>query len=347
MSTAWTRRARSAALALICTALGSCGAADDGQRPSSPALLTIGSNPAGTHVYAVAAGLAAVLQKNGGMRSTIRPFSGSSAYLPLIQRGEIGLGLNTSIDSYLAFTGSPPYETPMSNLRMIAMIFPLPIMYMVRADSDLQRVEDLRGLSVVIDFRANAAMKQLHTGVLATGGITPEDVTPVVVAGLPEAMRMLTEGRADAVPTGLNTALALQVNASLPGGIRYITMGAQPERLTQVMPGAVPTTIEPDEGDVGISEPIVVAGVTDLLNTSVTMPEDRVYAITRTIVESWDELRRDNPQIADTTLEQAVPSQIVHPYHAGAVRYYMEAGLWTPAHEASQQRLLDTIAAER
>jgi TRAP transporter TAXI family solute receptor len=324
--------------------LALCGC-DSSENTETNRVLTIGSNPAGTHVYAVAAGLAKVLQENGGIRTTIRPFSGSSVYLPLMQRGEIGLGLNTSIDSYLSFSGLPPYEQPMRNLRMIAMIFPLPIMYMVRADSDIRRIEDLRGRNVVIEFRAIAAMGQLHTGILATGGLTPDDVNPVIVAGLPESMDMLSQGRADAVPTGINTALALQVNASIPSGIRYITMGADEPRLAEIMPGAAPVTIEPSQGEPGIFEPIRVAGVTDLLNTSVAMSEERVYEITRTIIESWEELRRDYSQISDTTLEQAVPSDIVHPYHAGAVRYYREAGMWTPAHQESQDRLLAEIGA--
>lgn len=342
MFTAWSRSL--AACIAVCITLSGCGDADNATQSR---LLTIGSNPAGTHVYAVAAGLAKVLQENGGIRTTIRPFSGSSVYLPLMQRGEIGLGLNTSIDSYLAFSGLPPYDAPMSNLRMIAMIFPLPIMYMVRADSDLQRVEDLRGRNVVVAFRANAALEQLHTGILATGGLTPQDVSPVVVAGLPEAMRMLTEGRADAVPTGLNTALALQVHATLPGGIRYITMGAEEARLPEIMPGALPVTIAPEAGTVGITQPIRVAGVVDLLNTSAAMPDDQVYAVTKTILESWDELRRDYTQIADTPIEAAVPSNIVHPYHAGAVRYYQEAGFWTPAHQADQDRLLSGLGVSR
>ena len=332
---------RTCALAAV-AALYGCGSANDAEQRQ---LLTIGANPAGTHVYAVAAGLAKVLQENGGIRTTIRPFSGSSVYLPLMQRGEIGLGLNTSIDSYLSFSGLPPYDNPMRNLRMLAMIFPLPIMYMVRADSDIESVEDLRGRSIVIAFRANAALEQLHTGILATGGLTPADVNPVVVAGLPEAMRMLTEGRAEAVPTGLNTALALQVNASLSSGIRYITMGTDEERLAAIMPGSAPTTIEPRPGVVGIDEPIRVAGVNDLLNTSTALPEEQAYSIVRTIYESWDELRRDYSQIAGTPIEAVVPADIVHPYHAGAVRYYREIGVWTPTHQRNQDRLLAAIGA--
>lgn len=323
--------------ALLLTVAG-CGESGDQSSGAAPRLLTIASNPAGTHVYAVAAGLAKVLQDEGGMRATIRPFSGSSVYLALLQRGEVSLGLNVSIDAYLAYAGLPPYDTRMDRLRLLAMMFPLPIMYMVRADSDMHRVEDLRGRRVVITFRANASLEQLHTGILATGGITPSDVTPVIVAGLPEAMDMLSQGRADAVPTGLNTALALQVNSTLPGGIRYVTMGANEARLAEIMPGSEPVTIMP--GEVGVSVPTRVAGIVDYLNTSTHMSEELAYEIVKTIHANWAGLRADLTQMEDTPVEAMAPANIVHPYHEGAVRYYREVGLWTDAHQRNQERLL-------
>lgn len=300
--------------------------------------LTIGSNPAGTHVYAVAAGLAKVLQEKRDIRATIRPFSGSSVYLPLLQRGEMALGLNISIDGYLSYNGLPPYDAPMKNLRLLGMMFPLPIMYMVRADSDLRRVEDLRGKRVVITFRANAALEQLHTAILATGGLTPDDVEAVTVAGLPEAMRMLTEGRADAVPTGLNTALTLQVNSTLPDGIRYITMGRDEAKLAEIMPGS--RVVPADPATVGVDGPTRVAGIVDYLDTGTRLTEEQAYEIIKTIHSSWEELRRDYPQMRPVSADEVAPADSVIPYHAGAVRYFKEAGLWTEAHERNQARLL-------
>jgi uncharacterized protein len=300
--------------------------------------ITIGSNPAGTHVYAVAAGLAKVLNERSGMRATIRPFSGSSVYIPMMQRGEIALGLNTSIDSYLSYNGLPPYADAMNNLRLVANIFPLPIMYMVRADSNLRRVEDLRGQRVVVAFRANAALEQLHHGILATGGLTENDVRAITVAGLPDAMRLLQEGRADAVPTGLDTALALQVHSSLSEGIRYVTMGEDEDRLAEIMPGATPVTMTPGPGSVGLAGPTRVAGVADYLNTGTHLSDDQVYRIVRTLHENWEELRRDYVQIRPTQANELAPSDNLHPYHPGAIRYYREAGLWSSAHDANEGR---------
>lgn len=326
---------------VLCALLTACSQpSNDSAAGSAPRQITIGSNPAGTHVYAVAAGLAKLLQEQGGLRTTLRPFSGSSVYLPLLERGEIGLGLNTSIDSYLAYNGLPPYAQPMRHLRLLGMMFPLPIMYMVRADSGMRSVEDLRGKRVVVTFRANAALAQLHRAILATGGLTLDDVQPLTVAGLPEAMRALTEGRADAVPTGLNTALSLQVHSSIPGGIRYLTMGDDEKQLGDIMPGAQVVTAMPSENGVGIDEPIRVAGLVDFLNTGTHLPDDTAYRIVKTIHENWTQLRRDYVQMSSTSAPEMVPSDNVHPYHAGAIEYFKEAGLWTDAHERNQARLL-------
>ena len=304
------------------------------------------SNPAGTNVYTVAGGLAELIQETAGIRSTIRPFSGSSVYLPMLQRGEVALGLNTNIDGYLSYRGLPPYETPMTNLRTLGMMFPLNITFMVRADSDLYRVEDLRGQRVVVRFRANVALEQLHRGILATGGLGFDDVEAMTVAGLGEAATALREGRADAVPIGIGTALGMETNAALSDGIRYLTMGQDEARLAEVMPGTRVVTVAPRENSVGIPGPIRVSGVPDMLNTGVHMSEDLAYEIIRTIHSNWDTLRGDVSLVAEIAADELAPADNMHPYHPGAVRYYREVGLWTDAHEQNQAALLALAAPQ-
>lgn len=325
------------ALLILAGNLLGCGGGDQ---------ITIASMPTGTNVYTVSAGLAKLVQESAGIPATIRPFSGSSVYLPMLHRGEVALGLNTGIDSYLSFRGLPPYEAPMTNLRTLGMIFPLNIMFMVRADSEFYRIEDLRGQRVVVTFRANAALEQLHRGILATGGLELGDIEPMTVAGLTEAVRALQEGRADAVPIGLGTALSLQVDSALPDGIRYLTMGQDESRLAQVMPGTRIITIEPGRNRLGVPEPIRVSSVPDMLNTGVQMNEQQAYEIVRTIHTNWDALSTSLSQLSGMTAADIAPADSTLPYHPGAIRYYREAGLWTDAHEANQAELIRLASRE-
>lgn len=330
-------------LALI-VALGGCGGG--GETGGNTQQITIASNPAGTNVYTVAGGLAKLIQERSGLRATIRPFSGSSVYIPMLQRGEVALGLNTNIDGYLSYRGLPPYSTPMTNLRTLGMVFPLNITFMVRADSDLYRIEDLRGQRVVVRFRANVALEQLHRGILATAGLDFDDVEAMTVAGLGEAATALREGRADAVPIGIGTALGMETNAALSDGIRYLTMGQNEARLAEVMPGTRVITIQPSANSVGITDPIRVSSVPDMLNTGVHMSDEQAYLIVSTIHTNWDALREDVSLIADVPAEDLAPADNMHPYHPGAVRYYREAGLWTEAHEQNQAALLALAAGQ-
>ena len=302
--------------------------------------IAIGSNPAGTNYYVVASGIAKLLQDETGIPSTVRPFSGSSVYMPMLQRGEIALGINTQIDSQVAYTAQDPYPAAMSNLRLVAAMMPLRDNLMVRADSGITRIEDLRGRRVVVAIRSNVALERWHWSLLSTGGLGPDDVEMVSVASLPDGVRLLTEGRVDAAPIGIATALARQAEATIPGGIRFLGVGSDEARLTETVPGSHVDLITSDTAAVGVPEPTRLARFATYLNTGVHLSDDDVYLIAGTIHQQWESLRRDYALIAPVAADSIVPSDNPHPYHPGAARYFQEAGLWTDAHERNQVRAL-------
>ena len=302
--------------------------------------VTIGTNPAGTHSYVVAGAVARLLQDETGIRSIIRPFSGSSVYMPLLHRGEITLGMNTNIDSYLVYTGREPYNVAMSNVRLLARAFPLYMMYMVRGDSDLHRIEDLRGRRVVVSIRANRALEFLFRAILATGGLSGDDFDEITVGGLADGARLLTEGRVDAVAIGVDTALTLQAHATIDGGVRYLTMGQDEARLSEVMPGSKvsPAPLGPvTEGPGDVPR---VSEISHYINTGAHLAEEDAYLLTRTIHENWQMLRENYAMLASVSPEGLAPADSPIPYHEGSIRYFREVGLWTEAHEENQAALL-------
>jgi len=302
--------------------------------------ITIGANPAGTNFNLVAGGFAKVLQERLGIASIVRPYSGSSVYIPMLQRGEIALGINSSIDSYLSFTGEFPYSAPMKNLRTLLAIYPLAYMYWVRAGSELRRVEDLRGKRVVLNYRGLVPLDRLNRAILATGGLSETDVTAVTAAGLPEGARLMSEGRADAVAMGYRLPLVRQMHASIPGGIRFLTMGQDEAMVAAIMPGAGVVTVDADSATVGIDGPVRLAVYDTYLNTGVHLLDEDAAQITATVHSAWDELRRDYAVLQPVESTALSPPLPPLPYHDGAVRFWRETGRWTQAHTENQQRLL-------
>lgn len=302
--------------------------------------IAIGSNPAGTNYYVVASGIAKLLQDETGIPSTVRPFSGSSVYMPMLQRGEIPLGINTQIDSLSAYTSLEPYTAPMSNLRLISALMPLRDNLMVRGDSGIEAIEDLRDRRVVVVIRSNVALERWHWAILATGGLGPDDIDIVSVASLPDGVRLLTEGRVDAAPIGLATALARQAEATIPGGIRFLEIGSDEAKLMDSVPGAQIDVMTPETAAVGVAGPTRLGRFGTYLNTGVHLSDEDAYLIVRTIHQHWESLRRDYALLSPVSADSIAPSDSPHPYHSGAARYFREAGLWNDEHERNQLRAL-------
>lgn len=308
--------------------LAGCARREDSARGR----ITIGTGPAGTLYNQIGTALATVTQRELDMASTARPYTGSSIYIPQMHRGELAFGLNNSADMGDAFLGRGVYTRPLDNLRAAMRLSRAPMQYFVRADSGIDSMAALRGRPVVTRFRSMAPFDRINSQILATAGLTFGDVREVVVAGVPEAIRALVEGRAEAASTLLGIPALREAHATIPGGIRVLSLGPDEHPITD-LPGFEAFTLEPGPAMAGIVEPTRVARMDVYLNTSIHADPELVYRMVRTLHASWKELAEALPAFRTITPEQIAPTAIVHPYHPGAIRHLREAGLWTDAHD--------------
>ena len=124
-----------------------------------PASTTIGTNPAGTAFYAVSAGLAKVISGAGPMQSMVQPYTGSSTFLPLLDSGEIDFGIVNAVEMNLGYQGpaklkisgkNPLPHVP--NTRLIMRGSPLSVSLVVRKDSPMKTVHDIKGKRVTGEY---------------------------------------------------------------------------------------------------------------------------------------------------------------------------------------------------
>lgn len=76
----------------------------------------------------------------------------------------------------------------------------------------------------------------------------------------------------------------------------------------------------------GQTEDVWTIGLSNILVVSADVSSETVYAITKSIFENLDYLQRVDPQMADLALDETLAG-IAMPLHAGALRFYDEAGL--------------------
>jgi len=85
-----------------------------------PRTAAIATNPAGTGAHALGAGLASVASKVTGIALKVQPYNGPNAWMPLLESGELELGVLNILDSQMAATGTGNYKKPYPMLRVIA-----------------------------------------------------------------------------------------------------------------------------------------------------------------------------------------------------------------------------------
>lgn len=301
--------------------------------------ITIATGPTGTQYHQIGTSLSTVIERELDKASTARPHTGSSLYIPQMHRGELPFGLNNSTDTAAAYRGQLVYSEPLQNLRAVMLVSRSPMQYFVRGDSGITSMEGLRGKPVVTSFRANVPFDIINAAALATAGLTLDDVDAVTVAGVPDAIRALVEGRVAAASTLLGIPAFREANATVPGGLRILPLGPNEEALTS-MPGFDAFEVQPGPANPGVLEPTRVARMDIYLNSSVNVSADDVYAVLTAIHGNWAELQKSLPAFRSVAAGEIAPVNIGHPWHEGAVRYFRDAGLWTDAHEQRQQALL-------
>jgi len=331
----WGARVIAAAAAALFIATG-CA-----QREANGRLerVTIGTGPAGTLYHQVGSALTTIAQRELGVASTARPYTGSSIYIPQMHRGELPFGINNAIDTRTAYRGEFVYDEAMPNIRVAMLLVRAPYQYYVRNDSGIRDLSELRGKPIVFSFRSIGTFDIINEAVLKTAGLSIDDVERVSVAGVPDAIRALVEDRVAAAGTMLGIPALREAHATVPGGLRVLNLGPNEEPITS-MPGFRVATLQPGPTMAGILEPTRVAQMDVYLNTSIHVSEEDVYRVVRTFHQHWDELQQTVPAFRSVDVSELAPLSIGHPYHPGAIRYFREIGLWTAEHDRVQQRLL-------
>lgn len=303
--------------------------------------ITIGSNPAGSTYFLLAGGFAKLFQEKLKVRSTAQPHAGSSVYLPLMNKGEITLGLNSSLDSGMAINGIAPYNNKMKSVNTIARVWVLPYAYVVTANSGIKTISDFKGKRVVIKFKTNVSLAQANRALLATAGLTEKDVNAVESGGVVAGLNMITEGRVDTATVAVPMPQMRKAHASTPGGMFVVPLGdkANDEMLNKMMPGLYTYRIKPSKRLAMVDKEKTIAAFDTYLNISGKVSPEDGYLLAKTLHSNWKQLQKDYPPLRGVAQDQLAPANIVLPYHPGAAKYYKEVKLWTDKHTTMQANI--------
>jgi TRAP transporter TAXI family solute receptor len=293
----------------------------------------IAANPQGSIFYSASAAIGKLMDEKLGMQVRVQPMAGSSTYIPLLNRGEVDFGLTNVDDSLTSYKGTGNFRQPNPNLRLIAAVFPLTLGIIVPNDSPIKTIADLKGKTMPGGFNAQTTGRVLQAAVLASGGLTGDDVKTVPTQSLFSGVDMLGEGKVEAATIAIGTAQAQRANVSLAsrGGIRFINLDLTPEAMARVRKVLLsrPITIQPAPHAVGIVAPTTILAYNIFFSTHDKMPDDAVYKVVKAIHAGKDDLLKGHPIFRGFDIKH-MTEEIGVPWHPGAVKFYKEIGQWPP-----------------
>jgi TRAP transporter TAXI family solute receptor len=306
---------------------------------------SLGSNPPGTAFYSVASGLSKIVTDAGAVKLTVQPYSGSSTFLPLIDSGELEFGVNNAVDMALALRGpgfkiggrNPFPHTP--NARLVMNGSPFLVGLLVRKDSPIKNVYDVKGKRMTGEYPAHLAVWYNMLGHLASAGLGWNDVKVVPVPAVNEGVDALVQGRADVTEHAINSAKVREADAAV--GIRHVSIDCSAEgekRLRASVPGYYPRWVKAGTAAAVVEDTCFIA-YDQYLIAGKGVPDEMVESTLRSIWDNVDKLPAIHPIFKEWTRDRAVTTEMTIPYHPAAVRFFKERGAWKPEHEALQQKL--------
>ena len=292
--------------------------------------VTIGTNPAGSIYYALGGGLAKVVTEKMGVQAIVQPYAGSSVYLPLINNGEVTTGLSSTLDSGAAYNGSDGRK-PMKEMRSLLRIFSLPYTVMVRADSGLKTVADLKGKKVVMEFKALRGLQPMNEAMILAGGLKLSDITPITVAGLKQGLDAVADKTADATAIAAGIAMVKEVHASIPGGVRYLNItgqNANDDFMEKTLAGSATMELKPNPRMPEVTEPVKIGTYHIYLIAGAKLSNADAEKITGIVVDNWAALQKDYPVLRAAKKEDLSLPVNVLPYHPGAIAALKARNMW-------------------
>lgn len=307
---------------------------------------SIGTNPPGSVFYAVGSGLAKVAAEAGTARLDVQPYTGTSTFVPLLESGELEFGVNNAVDMGLVYRG-PSFKIGGRNpfphapgLRVVMRGAPLLISPVVRRDSPIKTMQDVKGKRMTGEYPANLAIWYNTFGELTSAGLGWSDVRVVPVPGLNDGVDALVQGRADVTSYALNGAKVREADAAV--GVRHLSIDCSAEgekRLRTTVPGYYPRRVKKGEA-FGVLEDICVIAYDIYIVAGRRVADTAVERLLRAVWEHGDKLVPVHAIFKEWTRDRLASAEVTMPYHPAAIRFFREGGVWTAEMEQAQQKLL-------
>lgn len=267
-------------------------------------------------------------RKEHGIRCSVESTGGSVYNLNTIAAGELDMGVAQSDWQYHAYNGTSKFEEqgPNKDLRAVFSVHPEPFTVVARKDSGIKNFAEIKGKRVNIGNPGSGQRGTMEV-VMNAMGIKIDDLKLASELKAAEQASALCDNKVDAMvyvvghPNGsikeaTTSCESVLVNVTGPAIDKLIKENAY--YRTATIPGGMYMGSPDDTKTFGVGATFV---------SSAKVPEDVIYNVVKAVFENFEEFQKLHPAFANLKKEEMIKDGLSAPLHAGAIKYYKEAGL--------------------
>ena len=278
--------------------------------------------------YPLGGGLAQVINNHvADVEVTAETGNASAANINLIAGREVTMGLVQNDVAFRAVKGMKPFKQPVTNLRIIASLYPEHVQCITTKASGIKTISDLKGRRVSVGAPGSGVADSLGA-IFPVAGIKYSDMNTDFLDFANTAER-IQDGQLDAgfVLAGFPTAAVMALAAQ-----RDIDLVAFEDDLLNKLVKEYPyftKDVIPAGTYKGVDHDTPTPAVMAVLVCDSNLSDELVYNITKAIFENLDELRPVHDKAKLISLEKALDAASIS-IHPGAAKFYTEKGLKVP-----------------
>jgi hypothetical protein len=336
-------------LALVALLFPGCGAAEEepGDEFEFPPIIGISASEVGTAGHTCVTAYAPPMEDYLGVPVRIIPGATTGSNLERIKRGTASFcGGGRSVTSVTAAIEATDefatWEWGPQEIGLVWYAGNIPYAVMVRTDSDIQTLQDLKGKKIS-SYLGAPGWEQGFMGMLAFAGLERSDVIEEVCSSYTTHVRAFIEGRVDACWCSPISTVTYEAEA-VPGGIRWIPMPLEDTeawaRYFEICPtkgnGIMSSGVESAHGVPGQIGDMCMASYYDV-------DDELIAQICEALVETWPEYQSAHDQLRQQSMDgmREFLNRSAIPVHPGTIKYLRGEGVWTDDDDVWNQELKD------
>lgn len=299
---------------------------------ATAATTSISTLPPGAINNVQAQVIAKVVQENSDLQMRVATFNSPSSILGSVNSRQADFAFSSNDESGAAVTGLDTYKgRPMKNLKIATTVFPFAVGIMVKNDSDIKTVKDLKGRKLPTGWQGFPQGIKLFNALLATGGLSLDDADPVPATNLLRAADDFKAGKTVGTMFAIGAPKVAEIDSAI-GGVRFLSLENTPEaeaRMQAVRPHYGIALRNPAPYLAGVIGPTYLMEYYIVIMAGDHVSDDTVYKLVKALHPAKKSLVKGHPSYnAFNPAKLAVPHKGMT-YHPGAIRFFKEAGIWS------------------